>query len=218
MNQLSSLQFDPSMFFMIILVDIVLSGDNAIVIGMAAATLPPKLRNKAIAYGIAAAIMFRIPLAALTFYLLDIIGLKLFGGCLLFYVCYQLWLDLFKGVDITPEQLLEDGEGGAAPEDAEEGKITSKHFLRAMVTILIADLTMSLDNVLAVAGVARDNLGMLVFGLVLSIALMAVGATLIARLLNKHREVGYIGLAVIVWVAGNLTWNGGLEVIKYLSA
>ena len=212
MNQLSSLQFDPPKFFMIILVDIVLSGDNAIVIGMAAATLPPKLRNKAIAYGIAAAIMFRIPLAALTFYLLDIIGLKLFGGCLLFYVCYQLWLDLFKGVDITPEQLLEDGEGGAAPEDAEEGKITSKRFLRAMVTILIADLTMSLDNVLAVAGVARDNLGMLVFGLVLSIALMAVGATLIARLPNKHREVCYNGLPVIVWTAGNLTWNGGLEV------
>ena len=87
-----------------------------------------------------------------------------------------------------------------------------------MVTILIADLTMSLDNVLAVAGVARDNLGMLVFGLVLSIALMAVGATLIARLPNKHREVGYIGLAVIVWVAGSLTWDGGHEVIAYFSA
>ena len=172
---------------MIILVDIVLSGDNAIVIGMAAATLPPKLRNKAIAFGIAAAILFRIPLAALTFYLLDIIGLKLIGGCLLFYVCYQLWLDLFKGVDLTPEQLLEDRESGAAAENDDEAKITSRRFLRAMVTILIADLTMSLDNVLAVAGVARDNLGMLVFGLVLSIALMAVGATLIARLLNRHQ-------------------------------
>ena len=113
---------------MIILVDIVLSGDNAIVIGMAAASLPPELRNKAIAYGIAAAIMFRIPLAALTFYLLDIIGLKLFGGCLLFYVCYQLWLDLFKGVDLTPEQLLEDGEGRAAPENADAEKVTSKRF------------------------------------------------------------------------------------------
>jgi YjbE family integral membrane protein len=205
------------MFFMVILVDIVLSGDNAIVIGMAASTLPPKLRNKAIAFGIAAAILFRIPLAALTFYLLDIIGLKLFGGCLLFYVCYQLWLDLFKGVDLTPEQLLGDGEGGAAEND-DEMKITSKRFLRAMVTILIADLTMSLDNVLAVAGVARENLTMLVFGLVLSIALMAVGATLIARLLNKHHWVGYIGLAVIIWVAGNLTWDGGIEVFGYLSA
>lgn len=218
MNLFSSLQFDPTMFFMVILVDLVLSGDNAIVIGMAAATLPLKLRNKAIAYGIAAAILFRIPLAALTFYLLDIIGLKLIGGCLLFYVCYQLWLDLFKGVDLTPEQLLEESEGGAAPENAEAAKVTSKRFLRAMVTILIADLTMSLDNVLAVAGVARENLGMLVFGLVLSIALMAVGASLIARLLNRHHWIGYIGLAVIVWVAGNLSWDGGLEVIGYFSA
>lgn len=97
MNLFSSLQFDPTMFTMIILVDIVLSGDNAIVIGMAAAALSPDLRNKAIAYGIAAAIIFRIPLAALTFYLLDIIGLKLFGGCLLFYVCYQLWLAVVAG-------------------------------------------------------------------------------------------------------------------------
>ncbi|MEE8352369.1 MAG: TerC family protein, partial [Rhodospirillales bacterium] len=210
-------QFDPAMFSMVILVDIVLSGDNAIVIGMAAASLPLELRNKAIAYGIAAAILFRIPLAALTYYLLDIPGLKLIGGCLLFYVCYQLWLDLFKGVDLTPEQLRDNGKDLAAPENAEEAKVTSRRFLRAMVTILIADLTMSLDNVLAVAGVARDNLGMLIFGLVLSIALMAVGATLIARLLNKHHWVGYIGLAVIVWVAGNLAWDGGIEVIGYLN-
>ena len=202
---------------MIILVDIVLSGDNAIVIGMAAATLSPDLRNKAIAYGIAAAIIFRIPLAALTFYLLNIIGLKLIGGCLLFYVCYQLWLDLFKGVDLTPEQLLDGGKGSAASENAGAAKVTSSRFLRAMVMILIADLTMSLDNVLAVAGIARDNLGMLVFGLVLSIALMAVGATLIARLLNRHHWIGYIGLAVIVWVAGSLTWDGGHEVIGYFS-
>ena len=202
---------------MIILVDIVLSGDNAIVIGMAAATLSPELRNKAIAYGIAAAIIFRIPLAALTFYLLNIIGLKLIGGCLLFYVCYQLWLDLFKGVDLTPEQLLDGGKGSAAPENAGAAKVTSSRFLRAMVMILIADLTMSLDNVLAVAGIARGNLGMLIFGLVLSIALMAVGATLIARLLIRHHWIGYIGLAVIVWVAGSLTWDGGHEVIGYFS-
>jgi len=202
---------------MIILVDIVLSGDNAIVIGMAAATLPTQLRNKAIAYGIAAAIIFRIPLAALTFYLLNIIGLKLIGGCLLFYVCYQLWLDLFKGVDLTPEQLLDGGKGSAAPENAGAAKVTSSRFLRAMVMILIADLTMSLDNVLAVAGIARDNLGMLIFGLVLSIALMAVGATLIARLLSRYHWIGYIGFAVIVWVAGSLTWDGGHEVIGYFS-
>ena len=218
MNLISSFEFDPAMFSMVILVDLVLSGDNAIVIGMAAATLTPKLRNKAIAYGIAAAILFRIPLAALTFYLLDIVGLKLFGGCLLFYVCYQLWLDLFQGVDLTPDQLEDGVEGIDPPENSEEEKVMSRRFLKAMVTILIADLTMSLDNVLAVAGVARENLGMLIFGLVLSIALMAVGATLVARLLNKYPGIGYIGLAVIVWVAGSLTWDGGLEVIQYFNA
>ncbi|NQU56518.1 MAG: YjbE family putative metal transport protein [Rhodospirillales bacterium] len=218
MNLFSSLQFDPTMFSMIILVDIVLSGDNAIVIGMAAASLAPELRNKAIAYGIAAAILFRIPLAALTFYLLEIVGLKLIGGCLLFYVCYQLWMDLFKGVDLTPEQLLDGGEDSAVLEKADETKVASSRFLRAMITILIADLTMSLDNVLAVAGVARENLGMLVFGLVLSIALMAVGATMVAKLLNRHSWVGYIGLAVIVWVAGNLVWDGSIEVIGHFTA
>jgi YjbE family integral membrane protein len=218
MNLISSFEFDPAMFIMVILVDLVLSGDNAIVIGMAAATLTPKLRNKAIAYGIAAAILFRIPLAALTFYLLDIVGLKLFGGCLLFYVCYQLWLDLFQGVDLIPDQLEDGVEGIDPPENSEEEKVMSRRFLKAMVTILIADLTMSLDNVLAVAGVARENLGMLIFGLVLSIALMAVGATLVARLLNKYPGIGYIGLAVIVWVAGSLTWDGGLEVIQYFNA
>ena len=218
MNLISSFEFDPAMFIMVILVDLVLSGDNAIVIGMAAATLTPKLRNKAIAYGIAAAILFRIPLAALTFYLLDIVGLKLFGGCLLFYVCYQLWLDLFQGVDLIPDQLEDGVEGIDPPENSEEEKVMSRRFLKAMVTILIADLTMSLDNVLAVAGVARENLGMLIFGLVLSIALMAVGATLVARLLNKYPGIGYMGLAVIVWVAGSLTWDGGLEVIQYFNA
>jgi YjbE family integral membrane protein len=218
MNLISSFEFDPAMFTMVILVDLVLSGDNAIVIGMAAATLTPKLRNKAIAYGIAAAILFRIPLAALTFYLLDIVGLKLFGGCLLFYVCYQLWLDLSQGVDLIPDQLEDGVEGIDPPENSEEEKVMSRRFLKAMVTILIADLTMSLDNVLAVAGVARENLGMLIFGLVLSIALMAVGATLVARLLNKYPGIGYIGLAVIVWVAGSLTWDGGLEVIQYFNA
>ena len=218
MNLISSFEFDPAMFTMVILVDLVLSGDNAIVIGMAAATLTPKLRNKAIAYGIAAAILFRIPLAALTFYLLDIVGLKLFGGCLLIYVCYQLWLDLFQGVDLAPGQLEDGVEGIDPPENSEEEKVMSRRFLKAMVTILIADLTMSLDNVLAVAGVARENLGMLIFGLVLSIALMAVGATLVARLLNKYPGIGYIGLAVIVWVAGSLTWDGGLEVIQYFNA
>jgi YjbE family integral membrane protein len=197
----------------------VLSGDNAIVIGMAASSLPPKLQKKAIAYGITAAILFRIPLAAITFYLLEIIGLKLIGGCLLFYVCYQLWQDLFKSIDSKcQDSPNSSNEIALQEENIKNEKLTSRLFFRAMTTILIADLTMSLDNVLAVAGVARDNLGMLIFGLVLSIGLMAVGATLIARLLNKHSWIGYLGLSVIFWVAGSLTWDGSLEVIEYFNA
>ena len=219
MDYLTSITFDPAMFTMIILVDLVLSGDNAIVIGMAAASLPPKLQNKAIAYGITAAIIFRIPLAALTFYLLEIIGLKLIGGCLLFFVCYQLWVDLSKNADTKsqdkPDSIQEDT---SQKEYIKEETLMSRQFLRAMTTILIADLTMSLDNVLAVAGVARDNLEMLIFGLVLSIVLMAVGAKLIARLLNKYSWVGYLGLAAIIWVSGNLTWDGSVELIKYFNA
>jgi len=219
MSFFSSIQFDPAMFSMIILIDLVLSGDNAIVIGMAAASLPPKLQNKAIALGIIAAILFRIPLAALTFYLLEIIGLKLIGGCLLFYVCYQLWKDLFRSVELASQEPLKSGDESTPQKENDiDEKITSRQFMRSMTTILVADLTMSLDNVLAVAGVARDNLGMLVFGLILSIGLMAVGATLVARMLNKYSWIGYFGLTVIIWVAGNLTWDGGLEVIKYLNA
>ena len=215
MHFFPSIELDPAMFTMIILVDLVLSGDNAIVIGLAAASLPPNLQKKAIIYGIAAAIIFRIPLAALTFYLLEITGLKLIGGCLLFYVCYQLWNDLSKNQDSQPQNNSTNKKVEISNiENIVNERANSRQFLRAMSTILIADLTMSLDNVLAVAGVARDNLGMLIFGLVLSIVLMAVGATFIARLLNKYKYIGYIGLAVIIWVACRLTWDGGFELIN----
>ena len=218
MDFLTSITFDPAMFVMIILVDLVLSGDNAIVIGMATASLPPKLQNKAIAYGITAAIIFRIPLAALAFYLLEIIGLKLIGGCLLFFVCYQLWVDLSNSAATKLKKESHSVEANSSGEKyIKDETVKSKQFLRAMTTILVADLTMSLDNVLAVAGVARDNIEMLIFGLVLSIVLMAVGAKIIARLLNKYSWIGYIGLAVIIWVAGNLTWDGSLELIKYIN-
>jgi YjbE family integral membrane protein len=203
---------------MIILVDLVLSGDNAIVIGMAAASLPPKLQNKAIAYGITAAILFRIPLAALTFYLLEIVGLKLIGGGLLFFVCYQLWIDLSKNSTTEIQKKSDDVKVDTSlQKHVKNETVKSRQFFRAMTTILVADLTMSLDNVLAVAGVARDNIEMLIFGLVLSIILMAVGATVIARLLNKYAWIGYIGLAVIIWVAGNLTWDGSVELIKHFN-
>ena len=178
-----------------------------------------RLQNKAIAYGIIAAVIFRIPLAALTFYLLEIIGLKLIGGCLLFFVCYQLWFDLSKNSANEQKKKSNSVAVNTLKEkQSKEVKVNSRQFIRAMTTILIADLTMSLDNVLAVAGVARDNIQMLIFGLVLSIILMAVGAKLIASLLNKYSWIGYIGLAVIIWVAGNLTWDGSLELINHFNA
>lgn len=211
-----NLQFDLTTFMQVIFIDLVLSGDNAIIIGMAAASLPPALRQKAIVWGIALAVILRIVLAALTVYLLTITGLKLVGGLLLFIVCYQLWKDLRKdgGEEEQADEAVEDAE----TVDGAEAGIFSPMFLRAMLTIIIADVSMSLDNVLGVAGAAKDNVHMLVFGLVLSIVLMAVGANLVARMLNRYQWIGYIGLAVIVWVAGEMTYVGTVEVYEYLRA
>jgi YjbE family integral membrane protein len=215
MDLISNLQFDLTTFTMVVFMDLVLSGDNAIIIGMAAAALPPELRQKAIVWGIALAVVLRIVLAALTVYLLTITGLKLIGGLLLFIVCYQLWKDLMAG---EGEEHAVKNSSGQDATGADCGGILSPAFLRAMVTIIVADVSMSLDNVLGVAGVARDNMGMLVFGLVLSIVLMAFGANLVARMLNRHHWIGYIGLAVIVWVAGEMTYTGVVEVHAYLNA
>jgi|TARA_Y100001934_G_C12137831_1_gene671010 YjbE family integral membrane protein len=210
------IQFDLTTFMQVIFIDLVLSGDNAIIIGMAAASLPPALRQKAIVWGIALAVILRIVLAALTVYLLSITGLKLVGGLLLFVVCYQLWKDLRS--DGEEEAGSNDTVEDADAEGAVEAGLMSPMFLRAMVTIIVADVSMSLDNVLAVAGAAKDNIQMLVFGLVLSIVLMAVGANVVASLLNRYQWIGYIGLAVIVWVAGKMTYIGTLEVYDYLRA
>jgi YjbE family integral membrane protein len=216
MDVISNLQFDAATFMQVVVIDLVLSGDNAIIIGMAAAALPPALRQKAIVWGIALAVILRIVLAALTVYLLTIIGLKLVGGLLLFIICYQLWKDLAAEGhgEHGGEAGRQDGSGGAA----DCGGILSPKFVRAMVTIIVADLSMSLDNVLGVAAAAHDNIPMLVFGLVLSIILMAVGANMVARLLNRHQWIGYVGLAVIVWVAGDMTYAGIIEVNEYFRA
>ena len=208
------LNFDLATFMQVIFIDLVLSGDNAIIIGMAAASLPPALRQKAIVWGIALAVILRIVLAALTVYLLSITGLKLVGGLLLFVVCYQLWKDLRSGAE--DEQSQADALNDSDAENAGRVSIFSPMFIRAMATIIVADVSMSLDNVLGVAGAAKDNVQMLVFGLILSIVLMAVGANLVARLLNKYQWIGYIGLAVIVWVAGEMTYVGTNEVYEYL--
>lgn len=231
---LSSLfQFDLNAFLMVIFVDIVLSGDNAIVIGMAAAALPVALRQKAIVWGIGAAVFLRIILAALTLYLLQLTGIKLLGAFLLFAVCYEMWRDLIKGEAPSEELIKEEAKIADEIEETIEhvigadgtatarpsGPLTtlaSPEFRRAMLKIIIADISMSLDNVLAVAGVARENVGMLVFGLVLSIALMAVGATLVAKLLDRHRWLGYVGLLIILYVAADMGIDGWKEVSPLL--
>ncbi len=206
-----SFEFDPATFMMVIFIDIVLSGDNAIVIGMAAAGLAPQFRQRAIVWGIAAAVVLRLIFAVLALYLLQIVGLKLVGGLLLFYVCWQMWRDIRRA------ELADCAEIGPDEPCIDRGDCGRGLFLRAVTTILIADVSMSLDNVLAVAAAARDNAAMLIFGLALSIVLMAVGATLIARLLDRHRWLAYIGLAVIVYVAGDMGWRGLAEVMAAMN-
>ena len=193
-------------------IDLVLAGDNAIVIGLAAAGLPKEQRGKAILVGILAATVMRIGFAAVTTQLLQIVGLLLAGGILLLWVCWKMWKELRHDVAadtraeeaLTGEDLNADGiVAGGAPR---------KTFAQAAMQIVIADVSMSLDNVLAVAGAAKDHPSVLVIGLVLSIALMGLAASFIARLLNKHRWIAYVGLAIIVYVAGKMIWEGWHEV------
>ena len=181
------LEFDLQAFISVIIIDLVMSGDNAIIIGLAAAGLAPRLKRRAIFYGIIGATVLRILFASITYQLLSIIGLLLAGGILLLWVAYKMWREIRLGLTEQPEV------AGAEAEAARQGKT-----LRSAITsIVIADVSMSLDNVLAVAGAAHEYPGMLVFGLVLSIALMAFAATLIANLLEKYRWLAYAGLAVV---------------------
>ena len=194
-----------SAFVQIVLIDIVMSGDNAIIIGMAAAGLPPELRKKAIFWGIIGATVLRIFFAVIVVQLLAIIGIKVVGGLLLLWVCWRMWQEIRAGVTV------EDMER-EADEKAQKGP--PKTMRMAMINIIVADATMSLDNVLAVAGAARDHLEMLIFGLVLSIALMALTANFIAKLLEKHSWLGYLGLAIIAYVAVQMLWQGSAEVYQ----
>ena len=193
---------------MIIMIDIVMSGDNAILIGLAAAGLPPEHRRKAIVYGIIGATVLRIIFAAMVVQLLSIIGIKLAGGLLLLWVCWRMWQELRAGGGTSEEAIHEQEEA------AQKGP--PKTLRAAMINIIVADVSMSLDNVLAVAGAARDHLGMLVFGLVLSIALMGVTANYIAKLLERHTWIAYLGLAIIAFVAVDMIWRGGNELQGYV--
>jgi YjbE family integral membrane protein len=220
-NERSPVVFDlitPSVLtalFQVIMIDLVLAGDNAIVIGLAAAGLPKEQRAKVILIGIGAATVLRIIFALLTTQLLQIVGLLLAGGLLLLWVCWKMWRELR-----TPhEEVVEAEEALSGSDINKDGTVGSKAprktFAQATWQIIIADVSMSLDNVLAVAGAARDHPYVLIFGLVLSIALMGVAASFIANLLQKHRWIAYVGLAVILYVALDMIYRGFNEVLPY---
>ena len=178
-------------FFQIVFIDLVLAGDNAIIIGMVASQFPIEQRKKIIFWGIGAAIILRIIFTLLTAYLLQINGLRLIGGILLLYICYKLYVDVIKNNSNNSEDI----------------KVDNSSFLKAITTVILADITMSLDNVLGVAGAARDHYFLLIFGLVLSIILMATAATLISKWIKKYRWIGWIGLIAILIVAIELIYT-----------
>ncbi|MEH2552782.1 YjbE family integral membrane protein [Bradyrhizobium algeriense] len=201
--------------FQVIMIDLVLAGDNAIVIGLAAAGLPEGQRKKAIVIGILAATILRIGFASVTVQLLQIIGLLLAGGVLLLWVCWKMWRELRASHRHEPKlQSLSAAStfDGAAPAGHQ------KTLGQAVWQITLADVSMSLDNVLAVAGAAREHPMILIFGLALSIALMGLAANFIARLLEKQRWIAYVGLAIILYVALDMCYRGALEVWPHLNA
>jgi len=202
----------------VLMIDLVLAGDNAVAVGLAAAALPVEQRRKAILIGLGAAVVLRIGFALITVQLLAIVGLLLAGGFLLLWVCWKMWRELQEQKThdqaestVEMEQALAAHHGGGAPPEALG--IKPKSFGAALLQILIADVTMSLDNVLAVAGAAHEHPWIMVFGLVLSIALMGIAATFIAKMLNKHRWIAYVGLVIVLYVALHMIWDGARSVI-----
>jgi len=187
-------------FLQVIMIDLVLAGDNAVVIGLAAAGLAPERRRRAILVGIVAATLMRIAFALIAVRLLAIIGLLLAGGILLLWVAWKMWRELHA----QPHR--DEHAAAGAPR---------KTFAQAVWQIVLADVSMSLDNVLAVAGAARDHLAALVFGLGLSIALMGFAANLIARVLTRQRWIAYVGLAIVLYVACDMIWRGALELWRH---
>ncbi len=184
----------------VIAINLVLSGDNAIVIGLAAAGLPSHLRQKAILFGVSAATVLRLIFAVVTSYLLGIEGLQLLGGLLLSWVCWKMWSELRQSSADDAER----PEGVAKT-------VKEKTFLQAAMQIVLADVSMSLDNVLAVAGAAQEHSSVLIIGLIISIALMGVAANFVAKLLHRYRWIAYLGLAVIVYVALTMIYLGSME-------
>ncbi|GIK49614.1 MAG: YjbE family putative metal transport protein [Hyphomonadaceae bacterium] len=195
---------DIAALFQVILIDLALAGDNAVAVGLAASALPAQQQKRAIFWGIVMALVLRILFAGITIQLLEIRGLLLVGGLLLFWVAWRMWDDLRKhqpvmvGEPVAGEQIAEEiASGGKKP----------KTFASALLTIIIADVSMSLDNVLAVAAVSRHNEVIMAFGLVLSVVLMGIAATFIARIIEKHRWIAVVGIAIIVFAGVRMVWE-----------
>ncbi|MFC3323157.1 TerC family protein [Mesorhizobium cantuariense] len=201
----------------VIAIDLVLAGDNAIVIGLAAAGLPAEQRKKAILLGVVAATVLRIGFAAVTVKLLAIVGLLLAGGILLLWVCWKMYRELrtSHADELEATEALSNADLNS--DNAVAGKAKRKTLGQAALQIVVADVSMSLDNVLAVAGAARDHFPVLVIGLVLSIALMGLAATFIAKLLHRHRWIAYVGLLIIFYVALDMVYRGAVEVWPHVN-
>jgi YjbE family integral membrane protein len=206
--------FEPAAlaaFFQVVVIDLVLAGDNAVVIGMAAAGLPLAMRNRAILVGIIAATVLRILFATVAMSLMAIGGLVLAGGLLLLWVCWKMWRELRTPRDHNKTELT-------AAEVAAGGRSQGKTFREAAMQIVVADVSMSLDNVLAVAGAAREHPWVLVFGLVLSIGLMGLAASMVARMLERWRWIAWIGLALVLYIALKMIYHGWMDLQPRLFA
>jgi YjbE family integral membrane protein len=188
-------------FFQVLMIDLILAGDNAIVVGALAAGLPPEQRRKVIMIGVLAALALRVAFALLVTQLLQIVGLVLAGGLLLLWVAWRMWRDLREQTALSPgsDEVLGDERSGLQP---------AKSFAGAAWGVAVADVSMSLDNVLAVAGAAREHPGILIVGLVFAVALMGIAANVLARYIERYRWIGWVGLLVILWVALKMIWDG----------
>jgi YjbE family integral membrane protein len=204
-------------FFQVVIIDLCMAADNAVVVGMAAAGLPPQQRMRAILFGMMGATVLLVLLASITTQLLKLVGLMFAGGVLLLWVCWKMWRELrAHGEEVEAVEALSDYDMNADGTIA--GRAPRKTLAQAALQIVVADLSMSLDNVLAVAGAAREHPLVLVFGLSLSIVTMGIAASFIARLLATHRWIAYVGLAVILYVALGMVYRGALELQPVVSA
>ena len=195
-------------FLQVLMIDLVLAGDNAIVVGALAAGLPADQRKKVILIGVLAALVLRVFFALIVTQLLQVVGLILAGGILLLWVAWKMW-----------RELKHDGESAGSPEiegDEHSGIRSAKSFGGAVWAVAVADVSMSLDNVLAVAGAARDHPGIMIVGLIVAVALMGLAANVIAKYIERYRWIAYVGLLVILYVAGKMIWDGWLDVAPAL--